>query len=158
MFKHLLVPTDGSKLGAAAVMEAVALAKTFRADVTILTVTRPFHTFSFNPDMLSETPEEHRIHNSAHQREDIRLARQAAEGAGIRCEHLTVESNSLAEAVIAAAQKQRCDLVVMPAHERAGMLGSSHVDGDTTRLLARSELPVLVLHEASLRAPMAIAA
>ena len=36
MFKHILVPLDGSKLAEAALPAAVSLAKTFKAPVTLL--------------------------------------------------------------------------------------------------------------------------
>ena len=147
MFTHLLVPTDGSPVASKAVMEGIDLAKALGAKITILTVVRPFHTFSLNPELVTETPEEHRQHEDAHLREDIRLAKEAASSAGVACEHVTAEHDHLSDAVIHTAKNRGCDLVVMPAHERVGLLGSSHVDTETVRLLARSELPVLVLHE-----------
>jgi nucleotide-binding universal stress UspA family protein len=149
MFTHLLVPTDGSPIGTKAILEGIGLAKVLGAKITILTVIRPFRTFSLNPELVTETPTEHRQHENEHFREDIRLAKQAASSAGVQCEHVTAECDHLSDAVIEAANHHRCDLVVMPAHERVGLLKSSHIDTETVRLLARSELPVLVLHEGS---------
>ena len=148
MFTHVLVPTDGSEVGTKAVSEGIGLAKALGAKVTILTVVRPFHTFSLDPELVTETATEHRQHEDEHLREDIRLAKEAASSAGVQCEHVTAERDHLSDAVIEAAKNRGCDLVIMPAHERVGLLRSSHVDTETVRLLARSELPVLVLHEA----------
>jgi nucleotide-binding universal stress UspA family protein len=146
MFRHVLIPTDGSEVGAKAILEGIDLAKTLGAKVTVLTVVRPFHTFSLDPEMVTETSEEHRQHEDEHLREDIRLAKKAASAAGLACEHVKAEHDHLSDAVIHAARSHGCDLVVMPAHDRAGLLTGSHVDSATVRLLARSELPVLVLH------------
>ena len=42
MFKHILVPTDGSDLSRKALLYAVQIAKESRARVTALTVRQPF--------------------------------------------------------------------------------------------------------------------
>ena len=149
MFRHLVIPTDGSQIGTKAVLDGINLAKALRAKVTVLTVVRPFHTFSLDPEMVTETPSVHLQHEEEHKREDLRLAHEAARVAEIHCEHVMTEHDHLSDAVIDVAKERGCDLVVMPAHDRAGMLRSSHVDSETVRLLARSELPVLVLHETS---------
>jgi nucleotide-binding universal stress UspA family protein len=146
LFSHILVPTDGSRVGAKAVKESVELARALGARVTILTVLRPFHVFSLSPELVSETAGEHQRHEAAHESEDTRLALEAAQSSGVPASHVTAEHDHLADAVITAARAHGCDLVVMPAHDRAGLLSSSHVDSETVRLLARSELPVLVLH------------
>ncbi len=146
MFRHILVPTDGSHVGLKAVREGIALAKALGAKATILTVARPFHVFSLDPELLAETATEHRRHEAVHEREDTALALEAAHAAGVEAAHVTAESDHLSEAVIRAAAANGCDLVVMATHDRTGLFGSSHVDNETVRLLARSDLPVLVLH------------
>ena len=144
MYKHLLIPTDGSKIGAKAVAHGIALAKATGARVTILTVLHPFHVFSLAPEAVTETEEEHARHDQEHQRWDAK-AEELARSHGIPCEHIQAESDHLADAVIQAAKARECDLVVMPAHERYGLLGRS-LDAETIKLLTRSELPVLVMH------------
>jgi nucleotide-binding universal stress UspA family protein len=146
MFKHVLIPTDGSEVGTKVVMEGIDLAKALGANITLLTVLRPFHTFALSPEMVTETASEHRHHEEEHQRQDIALAQDAARTAGLHFQHITAESDHLSDAVIHAAKDRDCDLVVMPAHERAGLLRTSHMDSETLKLLTRSELPVLVLH------------
>ena len=56
MYKHILIPTDGSELSKLALEEGVALAKALDAHVTIITVTTPFHVITGNPVMLTDTP------------------------------------------------------------------------------------------------------
>jgi nucleotide-binding universal stress UspA family protein len=146
MFRHVLIPTDGSEIGTKAVRDGIGLAQALGANVTILTVVRPFHTFSLSPEMVTETASEHRRHEEEHLRQDVTFAKGAARSAGLQLEHVTAEQDHLSDAVIHTAKKRGCDLVVMPAHERAGLLRTSHIDSETLKLLTRSELPVLVLH------------
>ena len=67
-----------------------------------------------------------------------------AEARGLKAKALTVKSDLVAEAVIASAKKNKCDLIVMASHGRKGikrlLLGS-----ETTHVLTHSPLPVLVL-------------
>lgn len=147
MFKHLLVPTDGTKLAVKAVGEGVALARALGAEVTILTVLKPFHVFSLNAELVTATAGLHRGRETAHERDDIRLAHEAT-ASGLRCSQVEAKRDHISDAVIEAAAERGCDLIVMPAHERVGLISSSHLDTETARLLERSDLPVLVLHEA----------
>jgi nucleotide-binding universal stress UspA family protein len=147
MFKHLLIPTDGSPVGIKAVKEGVDLARALNAKVTILTVVRPFHVYGLGADAVAEPESEDQRHEDAeHDLEDTRLAQEAAETFGVQAVHVTAKDDHLSHAVIHAARSCGCDLVVMPAHDRIGLLRRSHVDSETVRLLAESELPVLVLH------------
>ena len=147
MFKHVLIPTDGSPVGTKVVKEGVDLARALKAKVTILTVVRPFHVYGLGADAVAEPESEHQRHeDEEHDLEDTRLAQEAAEGLGVQSVHVTAEDDHLSHAVIQAAQARGCDLVVMSAHDRIRLLGRSHVDSETVRLLAESELPVLVLH------------
>ena len=57
MYKHILIPTDGSDLSNKAIRDAIALAKTINAKVTGITVTIPFHVFTMNPAMITDTEE-----------------------------------------------------------------------------------------------------
>lgn len=55
MYKHILMPTDGSELSAKAIKQGVALAKTIHEEVTAIIVSETFHTFSFDPVMVTDT-------------------------------------------------------------------------------------------------------
>ena len=103
-------------------------------------------TFSLSPEMLTETPAEHRRHEQEDADANRRLAQQAARQAGLEFEVVDAEHDHLGAAVVQAAKARGCDLVVMPAHERHGLLGATSLDSETVRLLTRSEIPVLVLH------------
>ncbi|MDB5752098.1 MAG: uncharacterized protein JWP65_2519, partial [Ramlibacter sp.] len=68
----------------------------------------------------------------------------AADGAGVKAKAVTVRSDLVAEAIMAAARKHRCDLIVMASHGRKGLkrllLGS-----ETQHVLTHGDVPVLVL-------------
>ena len=46
MFKHILIPTDGSPLAQIAIDQGFALAKEAGAKVTVVTVSEPFHVIA----------------------------------------------------------------------------------------------------------------
>src|SRR5713101_9061918 len=60
MYKHILIPTDGSALSEMAIRQGVALAKSLNAKVTGLTVSPTFHTFAVEPMIITDTPEQYR--------------------------------------------------------------------------------------------------
>jgi nucleotide-binding universal stress UspA family protein len=57
MFKHLLVPTDGSPVSERAITSAMQLAKKIGAQVTSFHVVPEFHVFTYQTEMLEDTRE-----------------------------------------------------------------------------------------------------
>lgn len=143
MYKHLLVPTDGSALSRIAVENALHFAREVAAKVTVLTVIEPFKVLSVNPEQLQDTHEEYDRHCNLEANRILDAARQAAEAAGVRCETSRVKSNDPAQAIVDAAAKGNCDLIAMSSHGREGfkafMIGSV-----TMKVLAHTKIPVLV--------------
>lgn len=147
MYKHIIVPTDGTEAGVRAVEQGLEIARAVNARLTILTVLQEFQPISFAPEMVPETFDlktEFQERQQEHKRTDDRLER-AVRASGVSCSHVVAEHYHLADAVRTTAEAQDCDLIIMPAHERYTLLGRS-VDSETARLLAKSKLPVLVLH------------
>jgi nucleotide-binding universal stress UspA family protein len=147
MFKNIIIPTDGTETGVRAVEQGLDIARAVGARITILTVLQQFQTMSFAPDMVAEsfdTVSDLDLEEEQHKRTDDRLE-AAVRASGVRCTHVVAEHQHLADAVRTTAEAQDCDLIIMPAHERYTLLGRS-VDSETARLLAKSKLPVLVLH------------
>jgi nucleotide-binding universal stress UspA family protein len=52
MFKHILIPTDGSPLSTDALAKAARFPKDAGAKVTVINVTEPFLTFTLNPEQI----------------------------------------------------------------------------------------------------------
>jgi nucleotide-binding universal stress UspA family protein len=70
MYRHILIPTDGSELSKLALEEGIALAKALNARVTVITVTTPFHVITSDPVMLADTPERYKEHIPRRRKKD----------------------------------------------------------------------------------------
>ena len=90
MFKHILIPTDGSELSEQAITKAVALAKSMSAKVTGLTVSEPFHVFAAEPMMVTDTENEYQVHREKRATQYLNIIRKAAETAGVAFKGLHV--------------------------------------------------------------------
>jgi nucleotide-binding universal stress UspA family protein len=59
MFKHILIPTDGSELSNIAIANGVKFAKEINAKITGLTVTTPYHVFAVESLQIADTAEQY---------------------------------------------------------------------------------------------------
>ena len=83
MYRHILVPTDGSPLSQEAISHAVSLAAETGAKVTFVTVTEPFHTFSLVAEQIQDTPAEHRRHMKQRAEQTLAAAHAVAQAADV---------------------------------------------------------------------------
>lgn len=145
MFTHILIPTDGSPLSAAAAKAAVRLAKALGARVTGLFAAPPATPIVYRDHLPVgyTTPEKHekmiRRAADAH----LSVIARAAQALGVPCECVTVRSDFPAEAILETARARRCDLVFMASHSRRGLRGLL-LGSQTQKVLAQAKLPVLV--------------
>ena len=65
MYKHILIPTDGSELSNKAIRHGVALAKAVNAKVTGITVTIPFHVIAIDPGTITDTADSYKKRTTA---------------------------------------------------------------------------------------------
>lgn len=144
MFKHMLLPTDGSVASEIATRKALDLARGSNARVTGLHVVQPFHVLSANVEMIEDTRAVYEAHSEAHAKACLAVIDKAAREAGVSCETCVVRADHPYEAVIQTARERACDLIVMASHGRRGMqallLGS-----ETQKVLTHCTVPVLVL-------------
>ena len=143
MFKHILIPTDGSDLAAKAVEQGVLFAKEIGAKITALTVTEPFHLLSVELSQLEYTPIEYKKHAEAHAEKVLGTVSAAANSAGVACEVLHAEHEQIYQAIIDAASARDCDLIVMASHGRRGV-SAVILGSETVKVLTHSKMPVLV--------------
>ena len=147
MFKHILVPTDGSALSLRAVKVALGLARERHARVTAFHVIEPFVPVAYMegvlpyPELYSPT-EYKRATEAAAKRMLDRIARRAA-AARVRCDTVFVTAQAPWRAIIRAARSKGCDLIVMSSHGRTG-LGAVVLGSVTNKVLTHSKIPVLV--------------
>jgi nucleotide-binding universal stress UspA family protein len=144
MYKHILLPTDGSALSESAIASGVELAKTLGASVTGFHVIAPYHALTGEMDMLIDTKAGYQKAAQVRSEKYLASLSAIAKQAGVTCDCISEESARPYEAIIAAAGKRDCDLIVMASHGRSGvralLLGS-----ETIKVLTHSKIPVLVL-------------
>src|SRR5262249_10255410 len=144
MYKHILIPTDGSELSRKAIEHGIALAKSINAKVTAVTVTAPFHVFAIEPGMVTDTPEQYEKHAADLAVIDLNVAKEAGKTAGISCDTIRVEHEPPYRAIIDAATENSCDLIVMASHGRRG-ISAIVLGSETVKVLTHSAIPVLVV-------------
>lgn len=148
MFKHILVPTDGSKLAARGARTAVRLARGLGAKVTALYVMFPYVPPSYTEATLYYAPgrsskDAHRLYERDAEKALAAVAAEARK-AGVRCATRRVSMGQPWQAILRTARSAGCDLIVMGSHGRGG-LASLILGSETTHVLARSKIPVLVV-------------
>ena len=146
MYSRILIATDGSALSKVAVEHGLALAALTGATVVALKVVPRYPRSYFEGGMAVEVADVKRIegqwNEAAQAVVDAIKAQGGAEGVTVKA--IVAKSDLVAEAVISAAKKHKCDLIVMASHGRKGLkrllLGS-----ETQHVLTHSHVPVLVL-------------
>jgi nucleotide-binding universal stress UspA family protein len=144
MFKHLLVPTDGSALSEAAIQMAMRLASESGARVTGIHVMREFHVFAYQADMLADTEEQYIRGAQKHANDYLTVITNAAGQAGVECDTVATSRAHPYEAIINIAAERDCDLIVMASHGRSGVRALL-IGSETQKVLTHSAIPVLVV-------------
>lgn len=147
MFKHLLVPVDGSELAEHAVTESVALARRLGARITAFVAEppSPADVTGYGAVNYMRTMEEHGVEAAEHAQVVIGAFRSRAEAAGVPFEGVYTRSLEVEAAIVETARCRGCDLIVMATNGRSAF-GELVFGSRTRNMLARSELPLLVLH------------
>lgn len=145
MFKHILVPTDGSPLSEGAVARALSFAKEAGARVTFFYAQPDFPMPIYGEGALIDptTPEQFGKAAAEEARRILDAAKAAADAAGVSADTDTVVNEVPYEAVIDAAKRHGCDLIFMASHGRRGIAGLL-LGSETQKVLTHSTIPVLV--------------
>ena len=145
MYKHILIPTDGSELSNRAVVAGVKLARALGARATGLFVA-PVATPLVYRDLLPvgyATPQKNAAIIKRAAERHLAVIARAAKAAGVRCETVSLVDDFPADAILAQAKKRGCDLIFMASHGRRGIAGLL-LGSETTQVLSRCKVPVLV--------------
>jgi nucleotide-binding universal stress UspA family protein len=140
MYRHILIPTDGSELAERGVTHGLALAKSLGASVFFVFVVEPFSEVSGRFLEAVATYVEFRKEQAANV---LDRAAKAAKAAGVSCETIQAESGQPHQAIIATAADKGCDLIVMSSHGRSG-LSALLIGSVTNKVLTHAKVPVLV--------------
>jgi len=148
MFKHILLPTDGTAASQRAVRGGIRLARALGARVTALYVA-PAYPLTYAADaMVAEqlpTPTEFRREQQEVAAQYLALVTKAAKTAGVPCVTLSVTDDQPYAAILKVAQRKKCDLIVMRASSRQP-LSLRLFESETRKVLGRSKVPLLIFH------------
>ena len=145
MYKHILLPTDGSPLSARAAADGIRLAKALGARVTALHVIPPATPLAIGRKRSVDyaTLEDREALNQRQAEKALAQVEKAAAAAGVPCKLESVKGDYPAEAILATAKKRRCDLILMASHGRRG-LQALLLGSETQKVLAHATVPVIV--------------
>ena len=145
MFKHILVPVDGSETSTKAVVKAVGLAKAFGSVVTVLYVIDPYPFTGVGAD-FAYGQAQYLSAATAEANQALDEAKKVFEEAGVQVNTLLGEGHAVHEGIGRVLSSVDADLIVMGSHGRRGleklMLGSV-----TQRVLGVVHVPVLVVRD-----------
>jgi nucleotide-binding universal stress UspA family protein len=145
MYKHILIPTDGSALSRAAAIAGVKLAKEMGARVTGFHAAPPATPVEYKgmfPVGYRGPAERARIIERT-ARKHLEVIERAARAEDVACDVEHVTDDYPAQAIVAAARRNKCDLIFMPSHGRRGFKDSM-LGTQTQKVLSLSKVPVLV--------------
>ncbi|MBS0544859.1 MAG: universal stress protein [Proteobacteria bacterium] len=145
MFKHFLVPTDGSALSESTVARAVSFAKEAGARVTFFYSQPDFPMPIYGEGALIDptTPEQFAKAAATEAEQILQRAKAVADAEGVAADTDTVVNEIPYEAIIDAADRHGCDLIFMASHGRRGIAGLL-LGSETQKVLTHSKTPVLV--------------
>jgi len=146
MYKHILIPTDGSELAGKAVSAGIEYAREAGARITLFTAV-PEYRIPHEGDIVSGravSAYEHERESAQRAQAILASAAEKARSAGLEVATDYVQSNIPSKAIVAAAKRLGCEAVFMASHGRKGL--SRLVHGSRTYdVLTHSEIPTLVV-------------
>ena len=144
MYRHILLPTDGSQLSNVAIDNGLQFAKAIGAKVTGLYVIIEHEPDSFEDYAPIDVKTPNPANNPAQEaRQHLYPIEARAQAAGVTCETMSLKHTSPHQAIIQAAKLRGCDLIVMASHGRKGITGEL-VGSETARVITNCKIPVLV--------------
>ena len=147
MYKKILIATDGSELAGRAVAHGLKLAKELKVPVVVVTVTRMWTALEIAHEArlaVANPIELYQESAAAWAQRNLDPAGEKAKAAGVSFELVHVPESTPAEGIIATAEKQNCDLIVMASHGRRG-LGRLVLGSQANEVLAYSKVPALIV-------------
>lgn len=145
MYKHILIPTDGSELSEKAIEAGIQFARGMGARVTGFTAVPEYKLPSEIELMSRHGVSFEQYERDARLQAEVALQRIAdlAKAAGVEYDAEFVQSDHPHEAIVRAAEKHGCDLIFMASHGRRGISALLH-GSQTQGVLTHSTIPTLV--------------
>lgn len=148
MYKHILIPTDGSDFSRKGVDHGLALAKAVGSKATVLIVTEPFPLHITSADLAGMLGphgiEKYERQQQAFAEEIFAPIRQRASELGISIETLHEGDGYPGEIILKTAKERVCDLIVVSSHGRRG-IARLFLGSQAQQVVQTSPVPVLVV-------------
>ena len=139
MFEKILVPLDRSTLAECVLPHAVAIARAFQSQVTLLTVlerdTRPDRTYGVDPF-------EWRL-RKLEAESYLRTQADRMEGAGLPLKKQTLEGEA-AEQIIDFAANNAADLIILSSHGQSGLTGWN-ISSVVQKIVMRARTSIMIV-------------
>ncbi|MDR2324337.1 MAG: universal stress protein [Acidovorax sp.] len=145
MFKHILVPVDGSETSMLSVAKAAGLAKAFGSEVTAVYVLDPYPFTGVGAD-FAYGQAQYLSAATAEANTALEAVKKLMTEAGVEVKTMVGEGHAIHEGIVRVADSVGADLIVMGSHGRRGLeklvLGSV-----AQRVLSTARIPVLVVRQ-----------
>jgi nucleotide-binding universal stress UspA family protein len=146
MYKHILIPTDGSEVAGKAIDAGTSFARESGAKVLLFTAVP-----EYQPPSEAAILARQRVKSVFQYEKEAESAARAilvkaaalAKGAHVEVETEFAFSDRPYEAIIDAAKKHGCDAIFMASHGRSGIQALWH-GSQTREVLTHSDIPTLV--------------
>lgn len=145
MYKHILIPTDGSEIAEKAVAAGIEFAREASAKLTLFTAVPEYQPPSEGQIMARRV-----VSMAEHERRSEKMANgilahaaERARAAGLEFRTDYAQSNHPWQAIIDAAQRHGCDAIFMGSHGRKGLAAMWH-GSETKEVLTHSTIPTVV--------------
>ncbi len=143
MYKHILLPIDGSDFGMGSIPYAMDLAKATGASISALMVSTPYTAIAPNTMSAHISEEAFNENMRAYAVAALKKVEAVAAAANVPFKAYHVRHVHPWEATINTAKEQGCDLILMASHGRRGIAGVL-LGSETKKVLTHTTIPVLV--------------
>jgi nucleotide-binding universal stress UspA family protein len=145
MFKHLLVPVDGSDVSKKSLKKVAELAKADKATVTLVYVSDPMPPMVYSDSSMGYgiSQKDHKKACEAYAAEVFKKASLLL-GASVKASAIHIPNSNLSDGILDGAKKSKADVIVMASHKRTG-IKSVLLGSETHEVIVHSKIPVLVL-------------
>jgi nucleotide-binding universal stress UspA family protein len=143
MFKHILMPTDGTEHSERAIARGIELAKLCGSKVTGIHVMRDFSRIvAYEGSFISNSNETVQQDAQAHAAGFLAFVQKTADAAGVACDTVAATNDHPYDAIVNTANERGCDLIVMTSRYRKGLIALI-MGSESSRVLHRASIPVL---------------
>lgn len=143
MFSHILVPTDGSDHALHAAEVGIRLARSLGARIYAFHVLAPLPAVAYFSDIIQHAEDSHVERAALRAQQRLADIEMMASKAGVACHGGYAFDRRPYVAIVGAAKKEHCDLIVMSMHGYA-TLDRMLLGSETNRVLSCCDIPVLV--------------